>query len=233
MEVALKRKYYTITRQVINAYLNFCEPCTLKKMTKGKGVVTPMVTSELSSRCQVYLIDMQSEPDGDYKFILNYQDHLTKFVVLGPLKTKTAAEVADVILIYFVCLELQTPFIDTMGVIEALVSKWNGIKIVHGKLRHSQSQGSIERANQDVLDSLVAWMKDNNTSCWFTGLRIVQSSKNRSYHSGIKRTPYKALFGVPQKNGLLDSCLPYDIAGNIGTEEQLEEYLSNLTQNFD
>lgn len=44
---------------------------------------------------------MQSEPDGDYKFILNYQDHLTKYVVLRPLKTKTANEVADVLLDVF------------------------------------------------------------------------------------------------------------------------------------
>lgn len=44
---------------------------------------------------------MQSEPDGEYKFILNYQDHLTKYVVLLPLKTKTAEEVADNILDIF------------------------------------------------------------------------------------------------------------------------------------
>ena len=44
---------------------------------------------------------MQSEPDGEYKFILNYQDHLTKFVVLRPLKTKTADEVSDTLLDIF------------------------------------------------------------------------------------------------------------------------------------
>ena len=43
---------------------------------------------------QVDLIDMQSQQDGEYRFILNYQDHLTKFVCLRPLKTKTAEEVA-------------------------------------------------------------------------------------------------------------------------------------------
>lgn len=31
---------------------------------------------------------------GDYKFILNYQDHLTKFVILRALKRKSADEVA-------------------------------------------------------------------------------------------------------------------------------------------
>lgn len=40
------------------------------------------------------MIDLQSQADGDFKFILVYQDHLTKFVRLRPLKSKTAEEVA-------------------------------------------------------------------------------------------------------------------------------------------
>jgi IS30 family transposase len=41
----------------------------------------------------VDLVDMQSDPDAGNKFIMVYQDHLTKFVFLRPLKTKTAEEV--------------------------------------------------------------------------------------------------------------------------------------------
>lgn len=37
---------------------------------------------------------MQSKPDGEWKFIAVYQDHLTKYVILRALKTKTASEVA-------------------------------------------------------------------------------------------------------------------------------------------
>jgi len=38
-----------------------------------------MVFNEVNARGQVDLIDMQSWNDGGYKFILNYQDHLSKF----------------------------------------------------------------------------------------------------------------------------------------------------------
>jgi hypothetical protein len=48
-------------------------------------------------------------------------------------------------------------------IIEAFKDLWPGLKLVHGKLRHSQSQGSVERYNQDVRDMLVAWMLDNKT----------------------------------------------------------------------
>ena len=37
---------------------------------------------------------MQSMPDGNFKFIMNYQDHLTKFCVIDSLTSKRAAEVA-------------------------------------------------------------------------------------------------------------------------------------------
>ena len=39
--------------------------------------------------------------------------------------------------------------------IAKLSAMWNGLKIVHGKPRHCQSQGSVERANRDIEDMLV------------------------------------------------------------------------------
>jgi hypothetical protein len=54
---------------------------------------------------------------------------------------------------------------------------WPGIKLMHGKPRHSESQRSVERSNQDVRDMLVAWMSDNNTETWSEGLGFAQSKK--------------------------------------------------------
>ena len=41
-------------------------------MKKGV-VVKPIVTSEMNKRCQVDCIDMQSNPDGEYRYIMVYQ----------------------------------------------------------------------------------------------------------------------------------------------------------------
>ena len=43
-----------------------------------------MIFTEMNSTAQVDLIDMQSQP-GDLKWILVYQDHLTKFLQLRPV----------------------------------------------------------------------------------------------------------------------------------------------------
>jgi hypothetical protein len=57
------------------------------------------------TRGQVDLIDYQSVPDSGYKWVLHYQDHFTKFSILRPLKSKTAAEEAyNLLNISLICL---------------------------------------------------------------------------------------------------------------------------------
>ena len=96
MHQKTKLKYANITKDQLQLFADLCEECQLKKKKVRKSlVVKPIVSRHFNHRCQCDLIDMQSEPDGDYRFILNYQDHLTKFVCLRALKRKTAEEVAD------------------------------------------------------------------------------------------------------------------------------------------
>ena len=51
------------------------------------------------------------------------------------------------------------------------------MKLVHGKSRHPQSQGSVKHANGDIKDMLVAWMADNESQDWTTGIKFVQLQK--------------------------------------------------------
>ena len=90
------------------------------------------------------------------------------------------------------------------NIIQNLADMWPGMKLVHGKPRHSQSQGSVERSNQDVRDMVVAWMSDN-TKTWSEGLRFIHSKKNQALHSGIKTSPYEAMFGTAQRIRHVDS----------------------------
>jgi hypothetical protein len=36
--------------------------------------------------------------------------------------------------------------------------------IVHGRPRHPQSQGSVERANTEIKEMIISWMNDNDTT---------------------------------------------------------------------
>ncbi|CAH0562960.1 unnamed protein product [Brassicogethes aeneus] len=112
-------------------------------------------------------------------------------------------------------------------VIEELVQLWPNCRIVHGKPRHSRSQGSVERANQDIENKLASWMKDNNSTKWSEGLGFVQFYKNRCFHSGIGRSPYEALFGVPCRDGLNDLPVSSEKIRMLKSEEYLELLLKN------
>ncbi|XP_031344445.1 KRAB-A domain-containing protein 2-like [Photinus pyralis] len=228
MEKELNLKYKNITREMIVIYLNLCESCQKKQKVPKKGlVVKPILSKDMNSRCQVDLIDMQSQEDEGYKFILVYQDHLTKFVQLRPLKTKRAEEVAYVLLDIFTIFGAPSILQSDNGrefancVITELCDMWQELKMVHGKPRHSQSQGSVERCNQDVENMLSSWLTTNKSKKWSEGLRFVQLMKNRAHHSGINCSPYEAMFGVKLKVGL-KSFVPDDALTNLNTEEDLE-----------
>ena len=70
---------------------------------------------------------------------------------------------------------------------------------------------------------LVAWISNNNTKTWSEGLRFIQNKKNLALHSGIKTSPYEAMFGMAQRIGLGDSPLTEDMYSSIETEEELEQ----------
>ena len=108
------------------------------------------------------------------------------------------------------------------SIIIELSAMWDGLKIVHGKPRYSQSQGSVERANKDIEDMLTTWLQSNSTTYWDDGLRFIQVMKNRAYQEGIKRSPYETMFGQPMKVGLKKSNLAED-ATDIFTEDGDEQ----------
>lgn len=231
----IKRQYKNVSRAIVMDFLGGCEHCEKKRSNKRKGIVVkPMVFSHMNSRGQIDLIDLQSCPDGDCKFICVYQDHLTKFVMLKALTSKRAEAVTFTLLDIFTIFGAPCILQSDNGrefcnaVITSLKEMWPACKIVHGKPRHSQSQGSVERANRDIEEMIFTWKSDNKTTKWSEGLRFIQFMKNRALHDGIKQSPYEAMFGVPATVGLETTSLPKEIWDHIDSEEDVEEAMAEL-----
>ncbi|CAF1101659.1 unnamed protein product, partial [Brachionus calyciflorus] len=93
-----------------------------------------------------------------------YQDHFTKFIALRPLKNKSAFDVAggliDILTIFGVPVILQSDNGREFRnqVIVPLKQIWPDMSFVHGRARHPQSQGSVERANADIKKMIATWM---------------------------------------------------------------------------
>ena len=91
----IKNKW-KITRSACEIFISCCETCSRKKSTIQKGVVVkPIISHGFNARGQVDLIDFQSCKDGEYAWLMNYQDHTTEFLHLRPLKTKEAASAVE------------------------------------------------------------------------------------------------------------------------------------------
>ena len=139
----IQTKYKNIAAESIMHYLRLSVFCLKKsKVQKKCLVIKAMIFSEMNSRAQVDLIGMKSQPDGDLKWILVYQNHLTKFAQLHPVKSKRAAEIAyqlfDIFSIFGVSSILQSnngrEFVNS--VIKELREMWVGLKLMHGKPTH-------------------------------------------------------------------------------------------------
>lgn len=93
--------FYTKNKWVISIkacaiFASLCQVCVRKRAAPKKGVVVkPILSNGFNVRGQVDLIDFQSCPDGEYKFLMNLQDHGTKFLHLRPLSSKHAVNVAE------------------------------------------------------------------------------------------------------------------------------------------
>ena len=157
---------------------------------------------------------------------------MSKFCVLRPLNRKTAAAVAEVLIEIFTLLGPPSILQSDNGrefknkeIVDEVLSMWPGLRMGNGKTRHSQSQGSVERANRDIENLLACWQAENNSTNWSKALNIIQFQKNKKWHSGINREPYMAMFGRKPEFGLKDLNLPDEVLDALETEEQLAQAL--------
>ena len=153
-----------------------------------KSLVTnPILSSSFASRGQVDLIDMRTVPDGEFKWILNYQDHFTKWVVLKGLKEKNAREVVINLVTIFYTLGapniLQSANgkeLDDKLLLEPLNALWPSTKRIHGKPRKPQSQGSVKNVNNRVQNILQCILEREGHTHWAKVLDKVAYMKNTS-----------------------------------------------------
>ena len=107
--------------------------------------------------------DVVIEGHLEYKWLFHYQDHFFKFSILAPCTSKSPQEVAHVI-IKDVISVIGAPMLlqsdngkEFSNEVISNIANMSGMKIIRGRPRHPQSQGSVERAN-GVGKQLLKWV---------------------------------------------------------------------------
>ena len=174
-------------------------------MSLKSTVNKPIISSDFASRGQVDLIDLKNtdEVNRPYNDLLVYQDHHTNFVYLRPLQRKNS-RIAFVLFEIFCSFgphhilqnDNRKEFIN-INLASMIRDTWPECKIFHAKARHPQSQGSVERVNQEIKKVLGSLMRKSNDPCWTKYIPIVQHFISTSPHSTqSNKSSYRVLFGT-------------------------------------
>lgn len=87
------------------------------------------------------------------------------------------------------------------SVIEQLCLMWQDLRVVHGKSRYWQNQGSVKKSNIDIKIKLKAWLRSNEATHWVDGHHFIPMKKSKVYHEGLKYPCYGIMFEQPIKFG--------------------------------
>ncbi|KAL0861622.1 hypothetical protein ABMA27_009121 [Loxostege sticticalis] len=197
----LIKESHFVARRAIEIFVSLCPVCISKSNIPRKGIGGCYSLSNFNkSRGQIDLIDMQSVPDGQFKWILNYQDLSTRFVHLRPLCSKEASEVGFELLKIFLEFGVPSALQSSHGieftakVIEEIAQLWPECKIIDCVSHQPQIQDSGECSDQDIENMVWSWMRNNTSPEWVTGCFFVQFIKNTMFHKDLGRSPFQAVF---------------------------------------
>lgn len=232
MEKELQAKYKNITKEVIMLYLTLCKPCQ-QKNSKLRKILTSKPIKGINSKCQVDLIDMQLNPDGEYKFIMHYQDLCTKLSFLRSLKSKRPKEVAYALLDIFTVIGVPSVLQSNNGrefssqIIKELSIIWPELKTVHGKPHACQSQSSTEET-EEIQKRIFSWMQMNNSPHWTEFLCFIQMIQNQPYPRSLQQTACEDAFRCEAKLGLSHSQLTEELVTRLHRKDELGQVTKEL-----
>lgn len=90
----VKREVFGISRAEVQWLLEHCQVCMLNvQQNTTRALLQPIVVRDILARLQADLIDMRTNPEGEYVWILHLKDHFSKSSMLYTLTSKMAPEI--------------------------------------------------------------------------------------------------------------------------------------------
>jgi transposase InsO family protein len=215
LRAILTRHYkHTGICAVIDRVLGACNVCA--EMTSNIEIPTVAIMTQRPHELIMFDIFFVGFTTSEgYTCVLLIKDHFTKFLWAKPLQGKSAAPIADFLFQLFVdgrpCPERWHcdnggEFVNKLmlEVIELLMAKYT-----HGRPRHPQTQGSIERANGTVKRKLLAWCRENQPVDltgetivdWADQLAEIVRNENDAPSKLYGLDPFFLQFGTPRALG--------------------------------
>ena len=195
------RGYDCIARDWVREYIiNRCRVCQSKAPKPNKNPLTPIISTGIMERIQLDAIDYRNRPHDNLKWIFYAVDHFSKFHWIICTDSKEATHTMSLLRQIFTThgppqilhTDNGGEFINKQ--VEALLSQYR-VAYVHGKPRHPQTQGCIERANGTLKTIIEKWMQHNKSPDWVTGAHKSALLLNNTRCLTTGKTPFELMFG--------------------------------------
>ena len=231
------QRFCGFKRERIDTYVRSCEACQRGKPLARMQAITPIIADSPWSHIQADMVDLRNYADTNdgYSWILHVLDLYSKFCFSFPLKSKSSEGIAEILKKLFLSEgapnKLQTDNgrefsnVTLRGLCESL-----NIVFAHGRPRHPQSQGQVERLNQTIVRSISRALAGQTTR-WIDVVEDVVFQYNTSWHRAINTTPMMVFRRRSGRNTVIsevlqeDSQLPDPVSDHaaIGEPEVFED----------
>jgi hypothetical protein len=190
-------------KQDVEEYVKKCTKCQLNKTLRPKRKA-PMETTSTARRpfekCALDVVGPITETKSGNKYILTFQDDLTKFLVAIPIPQQDAETVAKEFVLNIV-LKFGAPAqvltdqgSNFLSDLFKSTCKLLKIRKIQTTAFHPESNGSLERCHRVLTEYLRHYVREDQTN-WDEWIPYAVYVYNTTVHTTTAYTPFELVYG--------------------------------------
>ena len=204
-------------KQELEEYIRQCETCQKNKITQNKTKMPMKITTTpdvVWEKCALDIVGPLNQTSDGNKYVLTFQDELSKYTLAIPIQQQDAVTVAKAF-VEEVVLKFGIPQMiltdqgsNFMSEVFTNVCKLLKIKKIRTTAYHPQSNGALERTHRVLVEYLRCFILEDQSN-WDKWLPYATFVFNTTPHTATGFTPHELLFGrKPNIPGVLQKEPP-------------------------
>ena len=227
---AIKSRYtWPNMRQEIEEYVKKCRSCQLNKVLKPRKKAPMEITTTTGlpfERCSSDIVGPLPVTQKGNKYILTFQDDLSKYVIGVPIGQQDAETVAREFATQ-VILKYGTPSTvltdqgsNFLSEVFKSTCKLLRIKKIQTTAFHPESNGGLERSHRVLVEYLRHYVREDQTN-WDEWVPFTMFAYNTTEHTATGYTPFELVFGHT-------STLPSTLKDQPSPQYSYDDYVAEL-----
>jgi transposase InsO family protein len=201
-EIKKRYEWPNMKRDVEN-YVRRCKSCQLNKSLSPRRKAPMEITTTARQpfeRCALDIVGPTDVTNSGNRYILTFQDDLTKFIAAIPIPTQDAETVArafveNIVLRYGIPEVILTDQgANFLSELFTHVCKLLQIKKVQTTAFHPESNGGLERSHRVIIEYLRHYISEDQRT-WDEWVAFATHAYNTTTHKATGYSPFELLFG--------------------------------------